>query len=162
MLVSNTACHSEAKFLCLDRLQPRRAAGQRTSLLPVDLITEARALGLNISEACERGLKAEIARSRATQWLEQNQDALTSSNDYVERNGLPLAGFRQNLMGRFDVYPTPGRGGLGYVLDVQADLLTSLRTRVVVHLLPPDAAPKPARSLNPAFLINGETHLMLT
>ena len=57
-------------------------------------------------------------------------------------------------MGRFDVYPTPGRGGLGYVLDVQADLLKSLRTRVVVPLLPPDAAPKPARSLNPAFLIN--------
>ena len=79
---------------------PRSAttqAGRRATnvTLPVDLITEARALGLNISEACERGLKAEIARSRATQWLEQNQDALTSSNDYVERNGLPLAGFRQ-------------------------------------------------------------------
>ncbi len=63
--------------------------------LPVDLLTQARALGLNVSQACERGLKAEIAKSRAAQWLEDNSDALASSNDYVERNGLPLLDFRQ-------------------------------------------------------------------
>jgi toxin CcdB len=65
-------------------------------------------------------------------------------------------------MGRFDVYATPGRDGTGYVLDVQADLLRDLNTRVVVPLLPPDVAPKPARSLNPAFDIDGRSHLMLT
>ncbi len=65
-------------------------------------------------------------------------------------------------MGRFDVYVTPGQGRIGYVLDVQADLLQDLNTRVVVPLLPPDAAPKPARNLNPAFEIDGQPHLMLT
>jgi toxin CcdB len=65
-------------------------------------------------------------------------------------------------MGRFDVYATPSRGGTGYVLDVQADLLHDLATRVVVPLLPPEAAPKPARGLNPAFEIDGQPHLMLT
>ena len=65
-------------------------------------------------------------------------------------------------MGRYDVYATPGQGGAGYVLDVQADFLQGLNTRVVVPLLPPDAAPKPARGLHPAFDIDGQSHLMLT
>lgn len=62
--------------------------------LPVELLAQARELGLNISQACEQGLKAEIARNRAAQWVAENHDALVSSNDYVERNGLPLAEFR--------------------------------------------------------------------
>ena len=63
--------------------------------LPADLLDEAHALGLDVSQACEGDLKAEIARHRAAQWLVENRDALISSNDYVERNGLPLARFRQ-------------------------------------------------------------------
>ncbi len=63
--------------------------------LPVDLLAEARMLGLNVSQACEQGLKAAIACSRGAQWLEENREALISSNDYVERNGLPLSEFRQ-------------------------------------------------------------------
>ena len=65
-------------------------------------------------------------------------------------------------MGRYDVYPAPGQGGAGYVLDVQADLLQGLSTRVVVPLLPAEAAPRPARGLSPAFDIDGQPHLMLT
>ena len=65
-------------------------------------------------------------------------------------------------MGRYDVYATPGPGKAGYVLDVQADLLQGLSTRVVVPLLPLETAPKPARGLNPAFEIDGQPHLMLT
>ena len=79
---------------------PRPAATQPTRrptniTLPADLVTEARALGLNVSQACERGLKAEIARSRAAQWQEENREAIASSNEYVERYGLPLSEFRQ-------------------------------------------------------------------
>lgn len=65
-------------------------------------------------------------------------------------------------MSRFDVYATPGQSGTGYVLDVQADLLHDLATRVVVPLQPSQSAPKPARGLNPAFEINGQSYLMLT
>ena len=42
-------------------------------------------------------------------------------------------------MGCFDVYATPGQHETGYVLDVQADLLQDLTTRVVVPLLPTEA-----------------------
>jgi antitoxin CcdA len=79
---------------------PRPAAAQAIRratnvTLPVELLIRARELGLNVSQACERGIKAEIARSRAAQWVEENREALASSNDYVERNGLPLSEFRQ-------------------------------------------------------------------
>ena len=63
-------------------------------------------------------------------------------------------------MARFDVYVSPD--GPGYVVDVQADLLESLKTRVVVPLLPLESAPKPARRLNPIFEIAGDPHVFVT
>lgn len=65
-------------------------------------------------------------------------------------------------MPRFDVHPMPGRGGRGYVLNVQADLLSQLGTRAVVPLLPQPNAPPPIRDLNPVFEIEGTPHVMLT
>ncbi len=78
---------------------PRPATAHPTrqptnATLPVDLLTEARALGLNISQACEQGLKAEIARSRAARCCEENREAIAFSSEYVERHGLPLSEFR--------------------------------------------------------------------
>ncbi len=48
------------------------------------------------------------------------------------------------------------------VLDVQADLLESLNTRVVVPLLPRSRAPAPATYLNPIFGWEGEEYVMAT
>ena len=63
-------------------------------------------------------------------------------------------------MARFDVYASPD--GRGYLLDVQADLLDSLNTRVVVPLMPVSAAPSPANRLNPVFDIHNERHVLVT
>lgn len=63
-------------------------------------------------------------------------------------------------MARFDAYDSPD--GAGYLLDVQADLLGSLNTRVVVPLMPMDAAPTPAKCLNPVFDIQSEHYVMVT
>ena len=63
-------------------------------------------------------------------------------------------------MARFDVYARPG--GAGYVLDVQADVLSGLNTRIVVPLLPLAEAPEPAKRLNPAFEVGSEPHVMVT
>jgi toxin CcdB len=54
-------------------------------------------------------------------------------------------------MACFDIH----RSGTGLVVDVQADLIEILSTRVVVPLIPPDRAPKPARRLNPVFELPG-------
>lgn len=63
-------------------------------------------------------------------------------------------------MARFDVYKNPE--GAGCLLDVQADLLSHLNTRMVVPLLPASIAPQPAPPLNPSFTIEGETLVMTT
>ena len=47
-------------------------------------------------------------------------------------------------------------------MDVQANLLRHLNTRVVVPLLPMDGAPTPAQQLNPIFDIEGVAHVMST
>ena len=63
-------------------------------------------------------------------------------------------------MAKFDVYRNAE--AVGYLLDCQANLLASLNTRLVVPLLPLDAAPTPAGRLNPVFDIAGIKHSMVT
>lgn len=63
-------------------------------------------------------------------------------------------------MARFDVHPAPD--GRGYWLDVQADLLSALNTRIVVPLVPRKEAPLPAGRLNPIFTIEGADVVMTT
>ena len=63
-------------------------------------------------------------------------------------------------MARFDVYRNPD--GSGYLLDVQAPLLSDLNTRVVVPLIPLADAPRPARHLNPLFAFGMEEVVMVT
>ncbi|AVW89691.1 CcdB family protein [Celeribacter baekdonensis] len=63
-------------------------------------------------------------------------------------------------MARFDVHASPD--GAGYLLDVQADLLESLNTRIMVPLMPISVAPSPAKRLNPVFNIQTEPYVMVT
>jgi toxin CcdB len=63
-------------------------------------------------------------------------------------------------MARFDVYENPA--GMGYVLDVQSDLLSGLNTRIMVPLLPLDQAPRTAARLNPIFEIGQQRFAMVT
>lgn len=63
-------------------------------------------------------------------------------------------------MNRYNVYPNPS--GPGYLLNVQADIMQPFNTRVVVPLLPLSDAPKPAKTLNPLFNIDGVQHAMVT
>ncbi|MFH7321482.1 type II toxin-antitoxin system CcdA family antitoxin [Desulfurivibrio sp. D14AmB] len=58
------------------------------------LLEEARKLRVNVSRAAEQGLARATAEKRALLWLEENQSALESSNEFVERRGLPLAKYR--------------------------------------------------------------------
>lgn len=60
-----------------------------------DLIEEAKALGLNASRAAESGLREAVRTAKAEAWLRENAEAIASSNAWVEKNGLPLAKYRQ-------------------------------------------------------------------
>lgn len=58
------------------------------------LLSEAKALKINVSKAAEAGLVVALAEKRAELWLAENRAALESSNAYVDRHGLPLAQYR--------------------------------------------------------------------
>lgn len=75
--------------------QPSKLPRQRTNLtLNPATLDAARRLGINLSAAAERGLEAAIREAESALWLEENREALESSNAWVEANGLPLAGKR--------------------------------------------------------------------
>ncbi len=63
--------------------------------MAAELIDEARQLDINISQACEKGLAAEVKKVREDKWIADNWEAIQFWNDYVEKNGLPLAKHRQ-------------------------------------------------------------------
>ena len=63
--------------------------------LDAALVDAARGLGINLSKACERGIAEQVAETRAARWIDENRDALASSNAHVEARGLPLASHRQ-------------------------------------------------------------------
>ena len=55
----------------------------------------------------------------------------------------------------------PSSLGTGYLVDIQADLFSHLRTRVVIPLLPAEGSPPGARVLNPVFDILDVPHVLL-
>jgi toxin CcdB len=54
------------------------------------------------------------------------------------------------------------QGRAGYVVDIQSGLLDTMATRVVIPLLPRQAAPPPAKALNPVLTIGGVEHVLMT
>ena len=64
-------------------------------------------------------------------------------------------------MARLDVNPIPGGARVGYVVDVQSDLLSDLTNRVVVPLPPPTVIRAAATRLNPIFEIDGQRHVLI-
>lgn len=62
--------------------------------LDQNLISEARELGINISQAAEGGLKEAVSKAKSEQWKRENAKALKSSNEWIEKNGLPLEKYR--------------------------------------------------------------------
>lgn len=75
----------------------RRGASRRPTnvTLHANLIAEAKQLGINISEACETGLRDRVAQARRQRWLEENREAIEDYNARIERHGLTLAKYRR-------------------------------------------------------------------
>lgn len=63
--------------------------------LATALVNEAKALGLNISRACEAGLAAQIAAERERLWKAENATAIADWNAWTDEAPLPLAHHRQ-------------------------------------------------------------------
>ena len=73
-LISSTTQHKRAANLSLSQ----------------DVLTSARALGINLSRACEQHLRELIRRERERRWRAEHADFVTAYNATVEQSGLPL------------------------------------------------------------------------
>ena len=59
-----------------------------------ELVANAKAMGINLSQTCEAALGAALKTEREEQWIKENWDAIQSTHAWVEKNGLPLAKYR--------------------------------------------------------------------
>lgn len=59
------------------------------------VVEDAKAMGMNMSRACDDALRAAIKVEREARWKAENAEAIQSFNDYVEKNGVPLSQYRQ-------------------------------------------------------------------
>ncbi|MEO6774955.1 MAG: type II toxin-antitoxin system CcdA family antitoxin [Kofleriaceae bacterium] len=73
-----------------------RAKKVATNLsLRADLVTEAKALALNLSEVVEAAIEAAVREARAAVWLTENRAAIDQYNDFVATHGLFSDGRRR-------------------------------------------------------------------
>jgi antitoxin CcdA len=78
------------------RTDERPVQRKSTNLsLDARLVTEAKNLDINISRAAEEGIAEAVRQEKERLWKIENRETIEAWNDYVERNGLPLAKYRQ-------------------------------------------------------------------
>ncbi|MEL6792401.1 MAG: type II toxin-antitoxin system CcdA family antitoxin [Pseudomonadota bacterium] len=47
-----------------------------------------------MSQSAESGVREAVRTAKAEQWKRENAEAIKASNEWVEKNGLPLAKYR--------------------------------------------------------------------
>ncbi len=74
-----------------------RSVQRKSTNLSLDarLIAEAKNLDINISRVAEKSIADAVAEEKARLWKIENREVIEAWNEYVERNGLPLAKHRQ-------------------------------------------------------------------
>ena len=70
---------------------PKRATNISLS---VDVYNEAKALGINLSQTCERSLRQAIHDAKSRKWAEDNAEFIKAYNETLEAEGFPLAEWR--------------------------------------------------------------------
>ncbi len=60
-----------------------------------DLLEEARALGINLSQTLEKALELEVRKAKEKAWLAENQPAFEAYERHIERDGLWSDGLRR-------------------------------------------------------------------
>lgn len=62
--------------------------------LSADLVDEAKAQGLNLSQFVEEKLSEAVRAERARRWKEENRAAIEAHNEEIRRNGFWAEEFR--------------------------------------------------------------------
>ncbi|WP_438750898.1 type II toxin-antitoxin system CcdA family antitoxin [Pararhizobium sp. O133] len=59
-----------------------------------ELLSLACGLKIDLTLAAEDGIKQAVKAERERLWRIENADAIAACNEYIEKNGLPLAKYR--------------------------------------------------------------------
>lgn len=70
---------------------PKKAANLTVR---ADLLEDARAYKINLSQTLEVALSAELKKRHEAEWLEQNKEAIAAYHRHIERDGLFSDRFR--------------------------------------------------------------------
>lgn len=70
---------------------PKKAANLTVR---ADLLEEARAYKINLSQTLETALAVELKKRREAEWLEQNREAIAAYARFVEKHGVFSDRFR--------------------------------------------------------------------
>jgi len=62
--------------------------------LSADVLCDAKALGINISQACDGFLRELVQQEQERRWQAENAEFIAAYNAAVEREGLPLDAWR--------------------------------------------------------------------
>jgi antitoxin CcdA len=77
------------------RMPPQSDRRATNVSLPAEMVQEAKTLGINLSRACEAGLKAALKDERERRWKIENAERIAAYNEWIEKNGIPLAEFQE-------------------------------------------------------------------
>jgi antitoxin CcdA len=66
-----------------------RSSSKRAANVSVrsELLDAAREAGLNLSATLESALERELAAAKRKKWREDNRDAISAYNEYIEKHG---------------------------------------------------------------------------
>jgi antitoxin CcdA len=62
--------------------------------LSTDVLADAKALGINISKACDEFLRELVTREQAARWRVEHTEFIQAYNQTVAEEGLPLEQWR--------------------------------------------------------------------
>lgn len=91
MRIDNAHCYSIMTSSAAAPSQRKRATNLSLS---EEVLTQARALDINLSQACEQHLRQLIRQERERRWRADHAEFIASYNATIERDGLPLDEWR--------------------------------------------------------------------
>ncbi len=62
--------------------------------LSVDLVENAKRLGINVSQACESGLTDQVRKALGEEWRRDNREAVENWNKWIREHGMPYDEYR--------------------------------------------------------------------
>ena len=76
--------------------QPQSQGAKRAAnlTLSTDVLAEAKALGINISKACDAHLRELVRKEKEARWKAEHADFIQAYNQTVAEESLPLDAWR--------------------------------------------------------------------